>query len=135
MNRKLSADVAAAVERLSRPGIDRWGLHVCEGMAAAGEMMDLGAHRGCTSNTCSHWDHSPAAPMRRWVPRSGYVVELGCDMKPDETEVAWFAHILDDGEDVRYVKLVKVQGYWASARYVESVPDWVLAHLAEGDAV
>lgn len=128
---KLAADVEAAVERLSQDGIDGWGLHVCEDMEAAGELMDLGGYEGCT-DTCAHWDHSPAAPTRRWVPRSGTVVYLGYDYRPGDERVVWFAHILDDGDDVRYIELIEPPTeHWASARYVESVPDWVLADLAE----
>src|SRR5690606_20450591 len=57
--------VAAAVERLSRPGIEGWGLRVCDDMAAAGEVADVSEHIGCTSDTCAHVSHDPAAPYRR----------------------------------------------------------------------
>ena len=130
--KKLFADVEAAVKRLSRPGIDGWGLHVCEDMAAAGEMMDLGVHHGCTSDTCSHMSHSPAAPDRRWVPRGGRLVKLGSDEEPGEFQVRYYAHII--GNDVRYVRLDEPRFYHASAQYVESVPDWALARLASGTA-
>src|SRR5690606_19212053 len=76
--------VAAAVERLSRPGIEGWGLRVCADMAAAGEVVDVSAHIGCTSETCAHVSHDPAAPYRRWVPRSGHLVTLGADEEPGE---------------------------------------------------
>ena len=128
---KLAADIEAAVERLSQDGIDGWGLQVCKEMEAAGKLMDLGGYEGCT-DTCAHWDHSPAAPTRRWVPRSGTVVYLGYDYRPGDARVVWFAHILGNGEDVRYVELIEPPTeHWSSARYVESVPDWVLADLAE----
>ena len=92
--------VQAAVERLSRPGIEGWGLRICEDMAAAGELVEVSERIGCTSETCAHVSHDPAAPMCRWWPRGGQLVELGSE-----------------------------------AQYTESVPDWVLARLAQGTAV
>src|SRR5690606_20841837 len=118
---------------LSRPGIEGWGLHVCKDMATAGELMDLGEHIGCTSETCAHRSHDEAAPDRRWVPRSGRIVELGSDVEPDEVVVRWFAHLDDDG--VRYIRVEEPRFFHATASYVSTVPDWVLARLAEEAAV
>src|SRR5690606_3715940 len=129
----LVASVAAAVERLSRPGIEGWGLHVCEDMAADGEMMDLGVHHGCTSDTCAHVSHDPAAPYRRWVPRSGRLVELGADEEPGETMVRYYAHLY--GDTARYIRAEEPRFFHATASYVSTVPDWALARLAEEAAV
>lgn len=127
--------VAAAVERLSRPGIEGWGLHVFGGMEAAGDMVVLSEHDGCTSETCSHWSHDPAAPERRWVPRSGRLIELGSDWEPGETWVRYYAHL--DEATTRYIRVVEPRFFHAEARYidVEDVPDWALARLARGAAV
>jgi len=125
--------VAAAVERLSRPGIEGWGLRVSPDLETAGELMDITEHMGCTSETCAHVSHDPAAPRRRWVPRSGRLVELGSDEEPGEVIVRWYAHL--DGEDVRYIRLDESRFYHSAAAYVEVVPDWVLARLASGAAV
>src|SRR5690606_4452215 len=124
--------VAKAVERLSRPSIEGWGLRVCDDMAAAGEVVDASEHIGCTSETCAHVSHDPAAPMRRWVPRSGRIVELGSDEEPGEITVRWYAHL--DSEDVRYIRLDEPRFFHAAAQYVTSVPDWCLAGLAHGAA-
>ena len=121
--------VAAAVERLSRPGIEGWGLRVCADMAAVGEVVDVSEHIGCTSDTCAHVSHDPAAPYRRWVPRSGRLVILGDDEEPGEVAVWWYAHL--DGETVRYIRAEEQRFTWASAEYVDAVPDWALARLAE----
>ena len=121
--------VAAAIERLSRPGIEGWGLVVSRDMQDAGELMDLGEHFGCTSDTCAHVSHDPAAPYRRWVPRSGRLVILGDDEEPGEVAVWWYAHL--DGETVRYIRAEEQRFTWASAEYVDAVPDWALARLAE----
>ena len=126
--------VAAAVERLSRPGIEGWGLRVSGDMEAAGELIDLGEHVGCTSDTCAHVSHDPAAPRRRWVPKSGRVVELGSDEEPGEVIVRWFAHLGDDGS-VRCIRLNEPRFYHAAAAYADAVPAWVLARLVSGAAV
>jgi len=129
----LAKDVARAVERLSRPGIEGWGLRVSPDMAETGELVDLGEHIGCTSETCAHRSHDEAAPDRRWVPRSGRIIELGSDLEPGEVVVRWFAHLDDDGT-VRYIRLDAPRFFHAEATYVDVVPDWVLANLASGAA-
>ena len=126
--------VARAVARLSRPGIEGWGLRVDSEMAAAGEVIDLSEHVGCTSETCAHVSHDPAAPRRRWVPKSGRVIELGSDEEPGEVIVRWFAHLGDDGS-VRCIRLDEPRFYHAAAAYADAVPSWVLARLASGAAV
>ena len=131
----LAEAIAAAIERLSRPGIEGWGLRVFGGMEAAGDLVILSEHEGCTSETCAHRSHDEAAPMIRWVPRSGQLILLGSDEEPGETWVDYYAHITSDG--VRYVRLVEPRFFHAEARYidVEDVPDWALARLAEDAAV
>jgi len=71
--------------------------------------------------------------MRRWVPRSGRLVELGADEEPGETMVRYYAHL--DGATTRYIRVEEPRFYHAEAQYIESVPDWALARLAEGAAV
>ena len=129
----LVAAVGRAVARLSRPGIEGWGLVVSRDMRDAGELMHLGEHIGCTSDTCAHVSHDPAAPVRRWVPTSGRLVELGSDEEPGETVVRYYAHL--NGDTLRYIRLDEPRFGWAVAEYVEAVPDWVLARLAHGAAV
>jgi len=102
-------------------------------METVGELIDLGENVGCTSETCAHESHDPAAPMRRWVPRSGRLVELGVDEEPGETIVRYYAHL--DGDTVRYLRVEEPRFTWASAEYVDAVPDWALARLASGAAV
>src|SRR5690606_39486808 len=57
----LAEAIAAAIERLSRPGIEGWGLRVFGGMEAAGDLVILSEHEGCTSETCAHRSHDEAA--------------------------------------------------------------------------
>lgn len=127
--------VARALERLSRPGVEGWGLRVFGDMEAAGDLVVLTEHNGCTSETCSHWSHDPAAPELRWVPRDGRLISLGYDLEPDETTVSYYAHIVEN--DVRYVRLVEPQFFHAEAGYIDEadVPEWALARLAEEAAV
>ena len=126
--------VAQAVERLSRPGIEAWGLRVTPSMEVAGDLLDITEHIGCTSDTCGHISHDPAAPHRRWVPKSGRLVELGSDEEPGYVIVRWFAHLGDDGS-VGYIRLDESRFFHAAAAYVDVVPDWVLARLASEAAV
>jgi len=128
--------VARALERLSRPGIEGWGLRVDSEMEAAGDLVVLGEHEGCTSETCAHRSHDEAAPMIRWVPRSGQLILLGSDEEPGETWVDYYAHIVSS-DDVRYIRLVEPRFFHAEARYVDEadVPEWALARLAEDAAV
>src|SRR5690606_37601972 len=114
----LMQDVARAVERLSRPGVEGWGLTVLGDMRNAGDMVTLTPHDGY-----------PPAPERRWIPRDGRLVELGEDWEDDDTLVKYYAHII--GDDVRYVLLVAPRFHHAEARYigVDEVPEWVLARL------
>jgi len=125
--------IEAAIERLTRPGIEGWGLRVSPDMEETGELVDLGEHIGCTSETCAHRSHDEAAPDRRWVPHSGRIVELGSDVEPDDVTVRWFAHL--DGETVRYIRAEESRFFHATASYVSTVPDWALARLAQGAAV
>lgn len=127
--------VARAVEKLSRPGIEGWGLSVCGEMAAAGEVVDVSENVGCTSDTCAHFSHDPAAPDRRWVPRSGRLVELSSDEELGETMVRYYAHL--DGDSVRYIVVEEPRFYHAAAAYVDvaDVPEWALARLVRGAAV
>jgi len=132
----LMRDVARALERLSRPGVEGWGLKVFGEMRDTGDLVVLTEYDGCTSDTCAHRSHDEAAPMLRWIPRSGQLVELGSDLEPGEVRVSYYAHIISD-DDVRYVRLVEPRFFHAWATYidVEDVPDWALARLAEGAAV
>src|SRR5690606_19533781 len=102
-------------------------------MAAAGELVEVSERIGCVSETCAHVSHDPAAPMCRWLPRGGRLVELGSDEEPGEVVVRWFAHLGDDG--VRYIRVEEPRFFHATASYVSIVPDWVLARLAEEAAV
>src|SRR5690606_11991733 len=126
--------VAKAVEKLSRPGIEGWGLRVSGDMEDAGDVVDLGEHIGCVDECCAHVSHDPAAPRRRWVPRSGRIVELGSDEEPGEVIVRWFAHLGDDGS-VRYIRLDEPRLFHPAAQSVTSVPDRALARPAQGAAV
>ena len=116
----LAEAIAAAIERLSRPGVEGWGLRVFGDMQDAGDMVTLTPHDG-----------HPPAPERRWIPRDGRLIEIGSDWEDDDTFVKYYAHIVSD--DVRYILLVAPRFYHAEARYIEAgdVPEWVFARLKE----
>ena len=120
----LVRDVARAVERLNRPGVEGWGLMVLGDMRDSGDLVVLTPHNG-----------NPPAPELRWIPRDGRLIELGSDEEPGETFVKYYAHII--GDDVRYIRLEAPRFDHAEARYIEAgdVPEWALARLAEEAAV
>src|SRR5690606_29853759 len=132
----LVRDVARAIERLNRPGVEGWGLKVFGEMRDTGDLVVLSEHEGCTSETCAHRSHDEAAPMLRWVPRDGQLIFLGSDEEPGETWVDYYAHIISS-DDVRYVRLVEPRFFHAWATYIDvaDVPEWALARLASGAAV
>jgi len=125
-------DIAKAMGRLSRPGIEGWGLKVFGGMEAAGDIIDITEHMGCTSETCAHKSHDPAAPTRRWVPHEGFtLIHLGGETLGDETRIDYFA--LFSGENVIYLKQVDHPYYWSTLDHVDvsRAPVWALASIVE----
>src|SRR5690606_41001926 len=89
----LAEAIAAAIERLSRPGVEGWGLRVFGDMQDAGDMVTLTPHDG-----------HPPAPERRWIPRDGRLIELGYDWEDEDTLVRYYAHIIGD-EDRKSTRL------------------------------
>jgi len=47
--------------------------------------------------------------------------------------VRYYAHL--DGATTRYIRVEEPRFCHAEAQYIESVPDWALARLAQGAAV
>ena len=130
---KLLQDVKRALELLKRDGIEGWGLNVHPDLEEYGDIIETAPPEGCTSETCAHNSHDPAAPTRRWVPHEGTtLVHLGGETLGDETRIDYFA-LLSPGGDVVYLKLVDHPYYWATLDSVDAsrVPVWALASLAD----
>lgn len=122
----LEAAVARACERLSREGVEGWGLWVPDDLP--GEVVILGPAYGCTSETCAHNSHSPAAPERRWVPPDGsLLIFLG----EEDEENEWF--VLRSPEGDRFLRLYRPRHFWAEIyeECSDCVPEFLLASLVQ----
>jgi len=129
---RLLRDVQRALELLKRSGIEGWGLSVAPELEEYGEVIETAPAEGCTSETCAHKSHDPAAPTRRWVPHEGFtLIHLGGETLGDETRIDYFA--LFSGENVIYLKQVDHPYYWSTLDHVDvsRVPVWALASIVE----
>lgn len=131
-NKKLIDAVQTALKKLARDGIEGWGLNSLylvddEGKRTSfGELIEIGPEYGCTSETCSHSSHDPAAPIIKWIPPKGCTLSrLGEDGERT------FYHLTNDNEE--YI-LIRIDGghyhdrlQWAE---IEEVPAFILARLA-----
>ena len=134
----LADDVAAAVERLAQPGIDSWGLWPSNALIATGDYALITTSRstGCTSETCGHSSHSPAAPNRRLVARRGRLVRLGGQRDKYDGYDAYYAHVADAGDVIRYIAF-EADAHHTASVYIarpDRIPDWVLARLAREES-
>lgn len=130
---RLSEAVRRAVDRLSRDGIEGWGLQVTSRLQELGELVAVAGVDGCVSSTCGHHSHDPAAPTVRWVPRDGVrIVLLGEEPAPDDQAVRYYAVLSEDGA-VIYAQFVESVPFWARLMEIDEVfvPDWALASLAQ----
>lgn len=123
--------VKAAVQRREAPGIEGWGLWVSNDLDGLGELYEVAPSTGCTSETCAHNSHDPAAPTYKWIPKEGLLVELGYDCAQYGEYV--FYTLLRDGNEPVFIT-VKHPHYFHSSAYTiaeEDVPDWALLNLAK----
>ena len=75
-------------------GISGWGMVVPELLQKNGTVEESGEEYGCTSETCRHNSHDPAAPTYTWTPAAGVeVFQLGFDRAEDRMgyDVTWYA--------------------------------------------
>jgi hypothetical protein len=112
--------------RLNAEGITGWGLS--NPNPELFELSEVSEASGCTSQTCNHVSHSPAAPTCKLIPRAGRLVHLGSEMEVDECEITFYALVMTD--EVKFFELRDPGYYWASLVGVEMVPDWALSNLA-----
>ena len=129
----LEKTIKNALEKMKSEGIEGWGLNNPD--ETLFETVVSGPATGCTTETCNHFSHDPAASYIKLVPQFGKLSQIGSETQPDESEVSWY--ILVDGEgvgdaDVRYLRLGNQRSYWSTLLIVESeeVPAWALASLA-----
>ena len=130
---KLLSAVQTALEKMQRDGIKGWGLNELyfiydDGTRETfGELIQAGAEHGCTSETCSHSSHDPAAATMKWLPPEGYHLSL-----LGEDGERQFFYITNDSEE--YI-VVRIEGGHYHDRLewgnFEDVPEWMLAQLVE----
>jgi hypothetical protein len=126
--KKLIAAVEAALEKMQRDGIEGWGMNsLYKGKTEFGSRIECGPKYGCTSETCRHSSHDPAAATMKWIPPEEYSLSI---LGEDDGQT--FYH-LANGEDEHI--LVRIEGGHYHDRLqwgdFEDVPEWMLAQLVE----
>jgi len=124
----LTETVARAVARMETEGIKGWGLgNPDENIFSA---VQEGAATGCTSQTCHHNSHDPAASMMKLIPVSGKIVNLGSEWTDGEVDHTYYVLITDAAP--KFYELTDPRHYWASLQQIEAeqVPEWAMANLA-----
>jgi hypothetical protein len=130
----LIKDAERAIERLARPAIEGWGLYPQQLLALGGELVETDLYRGCQSETCAHYSHSPLAPVRRWIPPDDLrLISLGYADEPDR-EIEYCALLHEESAPI-FVRVERPTAYHADAWLVgeSEVPAGLLARLADAD--
>lgn len=125
----LTETVARAISRLQADGVEGWGLDNPD--TELFDVVTVSSASGCTSDTCNHHSHDPAAPDYKLVPKSGKLINLGSEMEDRETDVRYYALVMT--EAMHFFRYSQGRAYWASIREIDAdhVPEWAMASLAE----
>ncbi len=123
----LTKAVENAIKDMEADGIIGWGLNIPSGLD--GYMVETSGLDGCTSDTCLHNSHSPAAPYLKWVPEEGRkLILVG---KDDEESYYWLQDkdVLLMGE---FFKLIEPKHFHARLIKIssEEIPAYMLAKMA-----
>jgi len=70
----LFSEMRRALNLMRAAGIEGWGLS--NPNPDLFNLVEVGGSVGCTSETCNHWSHDPAAPVNKLVPRDGWAISL-----------------------------------------------------------
>jgi hypothetical protein len=118
--------VYEAVEEASRRGIRAWGLK--NSVPEYFRDTKISEPTGCTSDTCLHYTHDPAAPTIMLTPLRGRLVYLGTE-NYENYDITFYALILSD--KTVYFKVIEPEHYWAEIQEVPraEVPKYMLARL------
>jgi hypothetical protein len=121
-------NVRNVVQKLEKEGIEGWGIQETSNIDKYFEYIKISEPYGCTSGTCAHNTHDPAAPMIRLVPLRGKLIELGTE-EYENYSVTFYALLFKD--KTVYFKLTEPEHYWATVSRVlgTSVPEYMLARL------
>jgi hypothetical protein len=72
MVEELYNEMHHALNLVRADGVEGWGLENPDP-----ELFHLAQTEGpvgCTSETCNHWSHDPAAPVNKLVPHDGWLI-------------------------------------------------------------
>jgi hypothetical protein len=103
--------------------IEGWGLLTNPDY---GITEDITPAQGCTSETCQHLSHDPAAPVRAWRPKEGPVIFL-VESRLDGATHEWY-YIPAEG---RVIHVERPTHYWAELTRDYDPPVFVLRVLRE----
>ncbi len=126
---RLEQMIETALNLMSADGITGWGLVLLDSrLEELGSLHAIGEPVGCTTETCNHWSHDPAAPQRKWVPCEGTLIKLGESDDRDGTSTYYCLRL--EEEDV-FLCLHEPRSFWSELRIVEPdcVPAYILLHI------
>ncbi|MEM4301983.1 MAG: hypothetical protein QW570_07780 [Candidatus Caldarchaeum sp.] len=131
------AELLDFVERIkSAPGLRLWGAVGVDKLieTIGGELVEIEPPMGCTSETCSHWSHDPAAPVYKWILPPGYNLQyLGCEDRPPGDLCYYVIFPESESEnsenhEVYFVGIHSERGFYdrTCLLKLEDLPIWVL---------
>jgi len=124
-------EMRRALNLMRADGIDGWGLSNPD--PEVFNLVETGEPVGCTSETCNHFSHDPAAASIKLVPRGGWVLSFlgSCGAEGASGYVEFY--ITWRGEVARAWRLDAPDQFWATVKEVQAgeLPAWALAKLAE----
>lgn len=131
---ELVYQVRRALNLMRADGIEGWGLE--NPNPEVFNFAETGEPVGCTSETCNHFSHDPAAPVNKLVPRSGWVLSsLGSCRAEGASGYVEF-YVTWKGEVARAWRLDAPYQFWATLKETRAgeLPAWALAKLTEVSA-
>jgi len=118
----------AAVAANRAEGIKGWGLRNPDPNVFS--LVEVGAPTGCTTSTCNHFSHDPAATVNKLLPRDGWTVHVLADSQ--HAEEIWVTYyVTRKNEEARIWCLREETQYWAELWEVQAdkLPAWALTNL------
>jgi len=127
----LFSEMRRALNLMRAAGIEGWGLS--NPNPDLFNLVEVGGSVGCTSETCNHWSHDPAAPVNKLVPRDGWAISLLGSCGADGASGYVEFYVTWRGEVARIWRLDAPDQFWATLAEIQAseLPAWAFANLAE----
>lgn len=125
----LFSEMRRALNLMRAAGIEGWGLS--NPNPDLFNLVEVGGSVGCTSETCNHWSHDPAAPVNKLVPHDGWLIStLGRTGAEGASGYVEF-YVTWRGDAARVWRLDAPDQYWARMAEIKAgeLPAWALARL------